>query len=54
MAIENKAKAQAVLVKLKSKATVSDEELKQLQQHVDILEQAAEESHHDHDHPTLE
>jgi thioredoxin-like negative regulator of GroEL len=44
-----KKEAQAVLDKLSKKATVSDDELKRLQQHIDLLERAAAGSHH-HDH----
>jgi hypothetical protein len=47
----NKA-TQAILDKLHQKAAVTDDELKQLQQHIDILERAVAASHHHHDDST--
>lgn len=44
--------ARAILEKLQKKAAVSDAELKQLQQNLDILEKAAAGSHH-HDHDSV-
>ena len=44
-----KEETQDILAKLRKKAAVSDEELKLLQQQVDILEKAMAGSHH-HDH----
>jgi len=49
MADDTKQKAQTVVDKLKRKATVTDEDLKALQQHIDTLESATASSHH-HDH----
>ena len=40
---------QTILDKLRQKAAVTDAELAQLQQHLDILERAASASHHHHD-----
>jgi hypothetical protein len=48
-----KEETRATLAKLQKKAAVSDEELKQLQQHIDILETAAAGSHHHHDDSKL-
>lgn len=40
---------QTILDKLRQKAALTDAELTQLQQHIDILERAASASHHHHD-----
>lgn len=40
---------QTVLDKLRQKAALTDDELRLLQQHIDILERAASASHHHHD-----
>jgi hypothetical protein len=50
MPTDTKANAQAVMNKLRRKATVTDDELKQLQQHVDVVESAAAPKSHHHDH----
>jgi hypothetical protein len=49
MADDTKKNAQAVIDRLKKKGTVTDEDMKHLQQHIDGLETAAAGSHH-HDH----
>jgi hypothetical protein len=40
-------KARAILDKLAKKSTWTDEELQELQQHVDVLERRGSSSHHD-------
>jgi hypothetical protein len=49
MAEDTKTNAEIVMNKLKQKATVTEADLEQLQQHIDVLESAAAGSHH-HDH----
>jgi hypothetical protein len=51
---ETRPPAQAALAKLRQKMNISDEELYALQRHIDELEIRAADSHHDHDHPTVE
>jgi hypothetical protein len=51
---EAKEETREILAKLQKKTAISDEELKQLQQHVDILERAAAGSHHHHDDSKLQ
>jgi len=50
-ATDPKQKAKEVLEKLQKKSSVSDEDLKSLQSHVDELETAVQATHH-HDHDT--
>jgi hypothetical protein len=47
-----KKEATEIVDKLKTKTAVTDAEIDQLQQHIDILEQAAQASHH-HDHDSV-
>jgi hypothetical protein len=51
---EAKEETRDILAKLQKKTAISDDELKQLQQHVDILERAAAGSHHHHDDSKLQ
>jgi hypothetical protein len=50
---EAKQEVQEVLEKIRKKANVTEDEVKQLQQHFDILERATSGSHHHHDDSTI-
>jgi uncharacterized coiled-coil DUF342 family protein len=45
-----KRQAQTILDKLRKRARVTDEELELLQQHIDVIESAAEGEHQHHHH----